>query len=221
MKYTHLVNMLFVAALTAGCSNSNGTDPISVDPINTDYQGVWVAEDKALIMHVERNSVTNYRFTSDYCVMFAREDNADTADLQSLVDLSNDGNSMVWFAGYGSRELSAPGFTLEKQNGLPLSCINNQVALEGQPGYQRNPELTFDMFVQIFQEYYMDFELNNVDWLGLAQEQSATINANSSDLDLIIAVDNMLEPLADSHNQISLANSVLLRILRNKTDKSI
>ncbi|MBU2877055.1 S41 family peptidase [Aliiglaciecola lipolytica] len=207
MKLIKQLSIITAAITLAACGSSNTDKTVGLNDIDQDYQGIWISEDKGLAVDVGIDRVVNYKFTSDYCFKVDELDNVTTNDITRVVNLTDDG-TLDWFAGYGPQNMRASSFELFKMSNLPLSCQTNLVPLLGQAGHTRNPEQTFAIFSQIFEEYYMDFELQNVDWLGLAQAQAAAINADSSDLDLLIAMDNMIQPLADAHTSVSTPDGI-------------
>lgn len=185
------------------CGSSDNNAPITTDNvIDPSYQGIWLANDKGLAIKIGQSTVENYMFTSDFCFLTEYVDEVETGDLERYVSKENAG-SLYWFAGYGPREMSASGFELTSTSALPQSCETNLIALKGQDGYQQNPELTFSIFNQIFEEYYIDFDLQNVDWTGLKQTYSVGITQESTNLDLMIAMDAMIKPLRDAHTSIT------------------
>lgn len=202
MKFIKRITISAMLLSLGACGSSNNNSPITTDAIDPAYQGIWLANDKGLAIKIGERTVENYMFTSDFCFLTEDADEVETRDLERYVSIESTG-SLYWFAGYGPREMSASGFELISTSALPNACETNLIALEGQDGYQENPEQTFSIFSQIFEEYYMDFDLQNVDWTGLKQTYSAGITQDSTNLDLMIAMDAMIKPLRDAHTSIT------------------
>lgn len=210
MKTIKLIAALAIFWGLSACTNSSkDNSSILIDSIEPVLQGIWLAEDKGLVLKVGADSVLSYVFTSDYCFLKSHDTDVSTDDLMRNFRQNNQ-NQLRWFAGYGSHSLSASGFILDKVSSLPNQCLNSVVALQGQQGHVRNPEQTFSIFTQIFEEYYVSFDLKDVDWMGNAQEKAAGISSSSSDLDLLIAMDEMIEPLADGHTSIKTPSGIVV-----------
>lgn len=194
--------MVVMAVALSACGGSKDTSNINISAINNDYKGSWVAQDKGLVIDITQSAFNIYRFTSDYCLVEDSYENVSNDDINQILNLANDKNSLYWFGGFGPQDIQAPGFTLLKQNQLPLSCANGIIPSIDDQNYVRNPELTFDIFSQIFAEYYLNFDLKSVDWASLVEQNGVSIDSESSDLDLLVAMDNMISTLSDPHNSI-------------------
>ena len=56
---------------------------------------------------------------------------------------------------------------------------------------------------ELFNEYYVDFQLKSVDWQALYQTYQVEINNGSTELELLDVMYDMLAPLSDSHVNIA------------------
>lgn len=86
-------------------------------------------------------------------------------------------------------DFRGPKYT--QANTLPPSCI--------QPATDSDAVQEFSWFSQLFEEYYPSFDQRGIDWATLTQAAGSELHIDSDATDLIEAMVESIEPLADSH----------------------
>lgn len=193
--------------IACGGSDKSSLPSSSLPAIDTSYQGYWNAPGYGTVLDISSDTVNLYMYTSDYCILQEQFDDVSTAELQRSVEMHNNGEQLVWFAGYGSKTFSAPGMILNKESELPASCTGEVLTPESS---MSNSEL-FALYSQIMQEYYVDFSRNNVDWDTLSYQQSLTVTEQTDSL--LEAVYNTMLPLADGHNTWHSSTGQTIQVL--------
>ena len=209
MKLTPLaptIAALFLLSACGGSSNSATSTPLPTPApdlgIATQYQGNWQAPGYGMSISISSDALKLYQFTSDYCLLSVDEDDVDTQDIESLLQTTDDTARIEWTAGFGTPSIAAPGIYFEKTPELPQSCQTNAIDMtEGTNNVLDSLEL-WELYGQIFSEYYLDFSLKNIDWQQLHHDAGQSLQSDSSALDLINAMYTTLEVLADGHNAV-------------------
>ena len=67
----------------------------------------------------------------------------------------------------------------------------------------KNPEINFDRFWQIFDQYYAHFQTRQVDWQKQYQSFRPKVTSNTTDEELLSILNQMVAPLKDGHVAIS------------------
>lgn len=207
MKHA-LSYLVLASALLAGCNNGSKTNPQPVTPpapqppvvdnsIAAELRGFWRAPGYGEAVEVTADTVTLYSYTSDFCVV-----------AQTLTDLTNDGISqlvrregdgLLDFGSYGTAEHHAPGKLYDSATGLPDACNTNLIATLGDADYIADPERDAQFYAQLFDEYYLDFDLHNVDWTAVTQALLSAVSPQTSDEALFDLFDTSLDELNDGH----------------------
>mgnify|MGYP000524817791 CR=1 FL=1 len=102
----------------------------------------------------------------------------------------------------GTEIFSAPGVVYQKTQTLPDACQQAIIPIIGQTGYGRNPQQTFEIFYQAFNDYYFDFTTKNVDWDAIYAEKIVLINDDITDQELGAIMGDMVAPLKDIHIKV-------------------
>lgn len=203
-----LLSMVIASVLLlTACGDSNNsnqsTEPqppaATVDNIAAKYQGHWQAPGYGLSLAITSDNVDVYRHTSDYCMHISEEQDVNTTGLERFLRMTEQ-TQLEWFSGLSAPSQSVPGIRFNHTNALPLSCQNEVISmLDGS-----DPELTitqlWQLYSQIFAEYYVDFDAKGVDWLAVSQQAAANLNDGSTLFNLFQAMEQTLIPLADGHN---------------------
>ncbi len=85
---------------------------------------------------------------------------------------------------------------------LTLVLLMPIVAL-AKPLPGKNPEINFDRFWQIFDQYYAHFQTRQVDWQKQYQYFRPKVTSNTTDAELLTILNQMVAPLKDGHVVIS------------------
>ncbi len=196
---------VLAAVVLAGCGSNNKDRIVNVpvpDPISEDYQGVWVAPGYGLSVNIGTDSARIYQYTTDYCFLTLDEADLDTSNVERLLRKTGNADELEWFSGVGTTTFGPPGYFFERVNGLPNSCQTDLIVLSDVSSTDYDATDLFDMYSQIFEEYYVDFDRNNVNWADVVQTAGAELTSASTNEQLFTAMANTLVPMADSHNYV-------------------
>lgn len=215
MKQAVQTLALVIAAgslIACGGGTKSSPNPTPTLPsVDLAYQGYWNAPGYGTVLDISEDTVTLYKYTSDYCILQDQFDNVTTSVLERSVELQSSSNQLNWFAGYGTKTFGAPGMLLDKVSALPASCSSDVLS----PGSSMSNADLFALYSQIMKEYYVDFSRNNVDWDTLSYNQSLTITQQASSL--LEAVYQTFVPLADGHNSWQSAQGQTVQVLGKPT----
>jgi hypothetical protein len=73
--------------------------------------------------------------------------------------------------------------------------MNGPTSVFGDPGYQRDPLFTFDVFVHYFSDLFAHFEVYGVDWQASTAEARKGLTGNSIDKELAETIISVLAPM--------------------------
>lgn len=93
-------------------------------------------------------------------------------------------------------------------NNLPDLCQN----LPGEKN--KDPLYNFEVFSETVKEHYAFFELNNIDWNELYEQQKGKLTENSTDAGLYLVIEETLEKLNDNHAFLE-ADDKVYNVLEN------
>lgn len=213
---------LLAASIVVGCgSNNDGVSnniPLPIaDAISTDYQGNWVAPGYGLSLAIGKDAVTLYQSTTDYCFIMNIEEEVDTAALERVIRTTDTSDTLEWYTGTGTDTFGPPGYRFNKVVSLPASCEQDPISLS--PTFETDFDALelFDMYTQIFEEYYVDFERMNVNWSDVVQTTGADLTATSTNEALFEAMAYALEPLADGHNHLISPQGLEYKVTTKQT----
>lgn len=189
-------------ALTAcgGSDNNTTPTPTPPPPVSMTYQGSWVAPGYGYSLSVTESALTLYQYTTDYCIEINDITNTNTAELRQYLRPLAQTSELEWYSGFGNSTFSAPGIRFERSDAVPVSCANNLLATDG--SYEFDALEMWDFYTQIFSEYYLNFDLNNVNWEQVIAEAGQNLHNGSTESELFLAMAETLVPLADIHNSI-------------------
>ena len=176
-------------------SGNNSSQPTEPDEIASRYHGKWRSDAYGSALSIDKDSITFYQYTSDYCLISEVREDVTPSAFTAIY--SFDDGDILDVGSNGTKAWHVPARVYEKNAKLPQSCIDNLIPTTAQNNYNRNPERDLDVFLQTFQEYYLDFGLENVDWTLVSQEAGNKIDRNSDDDDLFNALLAAIKPLSD------------------------
>lgn len=203
--------------LVTACGSNNSKKQVDhnqqpdTPDIAVAYQGSWQANGYGMALQVGDDNAKLYMYTSDYCLLQQDFGSLNTADLKRNVRLSNDKNSLNWYAGTGTANFGAPGIDFEKQTTLPNACLGEVLT----PNSSLDNGELFALYSQIMEEYYVDFSRMNVDWSALAFELSTSITGNINTL--YEAIYQSFIALQDGHNTFESSQGLNIQVLGKPT----
>ena len=176
----------FLPLLTLGliaCAESEVEEP--------SFDGVWQSIGYGRILHIQGDDYSMYDITRISCLP-ARQ--AKVSEFGEAIRLSNDTLSITvgTVTHYYTAAVELPELCTR-----PLS--------EEQ---RSDPIYNFEVLAQTIQEHYVFFELNNINWDSLYTIQKSKLNANSSDAELYLILEELLRLLNDNHGYIEPTDEV-------------
>lgn len=211
---------LFTTAVLVGCGSNNKERIVNTpapDPISEDYQGVWVAPGYGLSVNIGTDNAKIYQYTTDYCFLTLDESELDTTNVERLLRKTDNVDELEWYSGVGTATFGPPGYFFERVSSLPNSCQTDLIDLNDDSSTDYDATDLFAMYSQIFEEYYVDFERNNVNWADTIQSAGGELTSSSSDEQLFAAMANTLAPMADSHNYITTPEGLSHKVFTKPT----
>lgn len=198
--------------------NHNVPSPISSSQLIAEqYQGIWQAPGYALSMNISEDGIQIYQNTSDYCLVLEEESDIDTQDIESFLQVSEIQGQLEWHAGFGTSAIQVPGLQFERVNAIPSSCQTNILSMKGDENYTFDPLEIWHLYEQIFSEYYVDFDNKGLNWSQISADAAFNLHSGSSEFDLLMAMADSLEPLADGHNFVASAEGLSAKFLTKPT----
>ncbi|BFM09694.1 hypothetical protein R50071_48980 [Halioxenophilus aromaticivorans] len=201
-------------------SSNTGNTPDNTtgnnDSIAAQYQGTWLAEAYGSAFKIEDDSLALYRFTNNYCFLEEQFSQIDNEDVQRALRI-NDSGQMEWYSQNGDADFGAPSHPYNAASDLPAACLDGLEPVLGQAGYDNSAAYVYDVFRDIFSQYFVDLEKVGATWHSLADELRYQLPESADDDGLIAALDALLAPLADTHNYVELPNGQSLRSFTKPT----
>jgi carboxyl-terminal processing protease len=195
---------LLVAGCSSGSSNSNSNTQ-AVAKLSKPETGIWTSQAYGLAADINDTDFTFYQFTRDYCQTYPIKSLLDI-DFDGLIagaDVSVDGSTLkTTLAGW-----KVPGIVMEKQDQLPLNCIENIVPSMAEANYEFNPRQEFEIFWAAFDELYAFFELEGLNWAEIYEAASFEVTGATSQEELFSVFAAMITPLRDFH--VTILNATL------------
>ncbi|NOH98977.1 S41 family peptidase [Vibrio sp. 99-70-13A1] len=203
MKKIALTTLALLAI--SGCNDS---DKKKSDSVANNYTGIWDAPAYGELIEINSDSSLNiYRYTPDICWIEDSLSSVDIKTLETKIRFYDSTNFIERFDDYGTSDFHAPGTVFEKQEQLPYICQSDN--LIDLVNLELEPLQTFDIIKNIYRHHYVDFNLKNINFDQLADSIRINLSDNSSQEDVAIALYQILSPLEDIHNSITLDNITL------------
>ncbi len=202
MKIAYLLFPFVVGGLVAcdGGGNNNGSGLLQNNP----FAGVWTSNSDGETYVINADRLQVYQHDSRFCLLQDEFSDLDLSDLTGIFEISADGQSITDPGFNGVLDYHAPPTRYDRVEALPEVC-EQPVASTGQAGYRPNPVRDLNLFWQTFDDYYLSFDLKQVDWRDSLQQTLEVVSPDSSDAELFEALYQMITPLADAHVHITSA----------------
>ena len=189
------MHLFVIIALITACSSTKQ---------DGEFNGVWKSLGYGKILVINENTFSFYDITNISCLP-ARSSTLDK--LGKSIELRND----TLFLRQGTLSYS---FT--RLNDLPDVC-NTKLSDLSKTDIQFN----FEVFAKTVEENFAYFELNKVNWDSLYLVQKGKLNSNSTDIDLYIALEEILKSIKDNHGQVEPSEDVYEKyMLLNPSNES-
>lgn len=204
--------LMAAIALTAcgGGGGGGGGGSNANSGIASQYQGTWIAPAYGSAFKVGADSLALYRFTENYCFIEDEFTDIDNDDIERAFRINSDGD-IEWYSQNGSADFGAPSMPFTAANDIPPACLDGLEPMIGDANYNDSAQYIFDVFREVFSQYFVDLEKVSAGWQSLADDLRYQLPDGSDDDALIAALNALLTPLADTHNSIELPDGQSLR----------
>lgn len=190
--------LFVIIAFIAGCS------PSKQDGV---FNGVWKSLGYGKILVIKDNTCSFYDITNISCLP-ARISTLD--EFEKSIELRND--TLLLRQG-------TLNYSFTRLSSLPYAC-NKELSDKAKSDIQFN----FEVFAKTIEENFAYFELNKTNWDSLYLVQKDKLDANSTDTDLYIVLDEMLRLIKDNHGQVEptedvYEKSLLINLNKESSEK--
>ncbi|MCF6350450.1 MAG: S41 family peptidase [Flavobacteriaceae bacterium] len=180
-KYTHLILLFTIVVTLISCNNKNQK--------NNSIEGIWKSIGYGKILKIDANSYQYFDIT-DFSCLPAKEGNI--SEVTNSMQVSND--TLIVKRGFSK-------YRYERVNEFPDLCKQNS---KGKNDISYN----FEVFANTYKNHYAYFDLNKIDWDSLYINSKNKINSKSTEVDLFLALEDMIERLKDNHGSIEPTDEV-------------
>ena len=184
-----LFMLLPLIILLVGCKSSKVK--------NNSIEGIWESIGYGEILKIDANSYEYFDIT-DFSCLPAKEGNI--SEVTNTMQVSND--------------------TLIVKRGF---SIYRYIRIKELPeSYQQNIKdkndisYNFEVFANTYKNHYAYFDLNKIDWYNLYINSKNKINSKSTEVDLYLVMEDMIEKLKDNHGSIEPTDEVY-ELAKNQT----
>ena len=161
--------------------------------VSSEQHGLWQSDGYGVVLDVGAQKVELIERTSISCVLSEEGYNLEHLFDEALdIDMPTPDELIIRFTG-GQQVYRYERVSPEDRTKLCPKAL---------PADPADPVLNFEIFWRTFDEHYAFFDVRSVDWQATYDEHRPTIDANSSNDDLVAVLANMVGPLRDGHVSI-------------------
>ncbi|MBL4604236.1 MAG: hypothetical protein JKY02_00785 [Flavobacteriaceae bacterium] len=183
MKYTIYYLSILTVLFFSSCEN-NKKEKESIN-------GLWKSIGYGKILTIEKNNYAFYDITKISCLP-AHQGNI--SDFGNGIQLYNDTLSI-------SKGIST--YSYIRINNLPDLC--NQKLTESK---LKDPIYNFEVMSSTIQEHFNYFNLNKINWDSLYNSQKSKITQKTTDVELYLVLDELINKLNDNHGDIEPTDEI-------------
>ncbi len=154
-------------------------------------KGNWVSQGYGYAVAADAQEFTLYEVTALSCIRVLNLPQSDVAEVIGEVTRLDEDRLAV--------PMGVSPLVIDRVVSLPEVCSGEGTPVQGQAGYERDPQFVFDVFAQTFSEHYAFFELRDVDWPAVVEEQRSEISSQTTDDELFQALSSLIQELNDGH----------------------
>ena len=152
--------------------------------------GIWQSIGYGRILKIDSAKYSYFDITTISCIPVKE---GVLADLEHAITLVNDTLSIK--RGYSV-------YSFKRVRELPNLCQQKDHDLN-------DPLYNFEVFANTYKEHYAYFKLNHIDWDSLYSISKNKITSNTSEAELYLIIDEMLQVLNDNHGSVEPPDEVL------------
>tara|TARA_R110000868_G_scaffold178452_2_gene418123 strand:- start:3959 stop:5386 length:1428 start_codon:yes stop_codon:yes gene_type:complete len=178
---TILFSLLLFLILLIGCKPNKEE--------NNSIEGIWESIGYGEILKIDANSYEYFDIT-DFSCLPAKEGNI--SEVKNSMQVSND--TLIIKRGFSK-------YRYARIKELPDFC--NQKSKD-----KNDISYNFEVFANTYKNHYAYFDLNKIDWDSLYINSKNKINSKSTEVDLYLVMEGMIEKLKDNHGSIEPTDEV-------------
>ncbi|AXT58190.1 hypothetical protein D1815_21380 [Aquimarina sp. AD1] len=174
-------SLLLIVILLIGCKPNEDK--------NHSIKGIWKSIGYGEILKIDANSY-EYFDISDISCLPVKE--GTVSEVANSMQVSND--TLIINRGFNR-------YRYLRIKKLPDFCNQNSKD-------KNNILYNFEVFANTYKNHYAYFKLNKIDWDNLYINSKNKINSKSTEVDLYIVMEDMIEKLKDNHGSITPTDEV-------------
>ncbi|MEO1713979.1 MAG: S41 family peptidase [Bacteroidota bacterium] len=172
-------------------------------PNRLSLNGTWQSLGSGWILAIQDSS--QYQFFDQTSISCLPARTGELPELLPALRLQND--TLILHKG-------VLDYTFIRTDQLPVIC--NQPIEETK---QHDPVYNFAVFAETVEEHYAFFDLNEIDWPSLYEEQKAQLSPNSTSLELYQVIEETLEALNDNHAYLEADAALYAALEEEETEE--
>lgn len=176
-----LFSLLLFLILLIGCKPNKEE--------NNSIEGIWESIGYGEILKIDANSYEYFDIT-DFSCLPAKEGNI--SEVKNSMQVSND--TLIIKRGFSK-------YRYVRIKELPDFCNQNSKD-------KNDISYNFEVFANTYKNHYAYFDLNKIDWDILYINSKNKINSKSTEVDLYLVMEDMIEKLKDNHGSIEPTEEV-------------
>ncbi len=209
---------LLGAAILTGCGSDDDKIPSSAD--NGRFNGVWQSAEDGEVLEIENNKLTRYEYTSNHCLA-TESSSGKLADVKAQGwQLNDDKTRITLKLDYLGVNYIDSAFS--KIDAMPELCEEDNLTTQYfADDYQADPTQDYQIFWDTFNEYYPSFDRRGLDWAATDTAFSGQIGADTTDGQLFGMFNAMIQPLQDSHIEVTFDDNAVNYMRGETFDKRL
>jgi carboxyl-terminal processing protease len=178
---TKITLFSFLLFLLIGCKPN--------DEKKNSIEGVWKSIGYGKILKIDSTSYKYFDITDISCLPSKQ---GDISEVKNSIVLKND--TLAVKSGYSF-------YYYTRTNEFPDLCQKNK-------NDTNDPLYNFEVFADTYKEHYTFFEINKINWNSLYKTAKGKINSNTTEVELYLIIQEMIESLKDNHGSIEPTDEV-------------
>ncbi|WP_299314812.1 S41 family peptidase [uncultured Aquimarina sp.] len=173
--------ILLILILLIGCKPNNDK--------NNSIKGIWESIGYGKILKIDANTYKYFDITDVSCLPVKE---GDISEVKNSIQISND--TLTIERGFSK-------YRYVRLNKFPDLCHEN---LKDKNDILYN----FEVFANTYKNHYAYLDLNNVDWDSLYKKAKNKIDSKSTEVNLFLVMEDMIERLKDNHGSIEPTDEI-------------
>jgi carboxyl-terminal processing protease len=159
------------------------------DKKNNSIEGIWKSIGYGKILKIDSTTYKYFDITNISCLPSKQ---GDISEVKNSIALKND--TLAVKRGYSS-------YYYTRTNEFPDLCQKNTNDIN-------DPLYNFEVFADTYKEHFAFFELNKINWDNLYKTAKEKINSKTTEVELYLIIQEMIDSLKDNHGSIEPTDEV-------------